>query len=44
MTVVSTKEFNTNQAKYFDMAVSGDVCIKNDKYYVSSYLQTCSYD
>ena len=32
MTVVSTKEFNTNQEKYFDMAVSEDICIKNDKY------------
>ena len=32
MTVVSTKEFNTNQEKYFDMAVNGNVCIKNDKY------------
>ena len=32
MTVVSTKEFNTNQKKYFDMAVCEDVYIKNDKY------------
>jgi hypothetical protein len=32
MTVVSTKEFNTHQEKYFDMAVNGDVCIQNDKY------------
>jgi hypothetical protein len=32
MTVVSTKEFNTNQEKYFAMAVKGDVCIRNDKY------------
>jgi len=32
MTVVSAKEFNTNQKKYFDLAVNGDVCIKNDKY------------
>ena len=32
MTVVSSREFNTNQKKYFDMAVNGDVCIKNDKY------------
>jgi len=32
MTVVSTKEFNTHQKKYFDMAVSEDVCIKNDNY------------
>jgi hypothetical protein len=28
MTVVSTKEFNTHQDKYFDMAQGGDVCIK----------------
>jgi len=32
MTVVSTKEFNTHQEKYFDMAVNGNVCIRNDKY------------
>ena len=32
MTVVSAKEFNANQERYFDMAVSGDVCIRNDKY------------
>jgi len=32
MTVVSSKEFVSNQDKYFDMAVSGNVCIKNDKY------------
>ena len=32
MTVVSTKEFNTNQERYLDMAVKGSVCIKNDKY------------
>ena len=28
MTVVSSKEFVTNQKKYFDLAMSGDVCIK----------------
>jgi hypothetical protein len=28
MTVVSTKEFNTDQEKYFDMAVNGNVCIQ----------------
>ena len=28
MTVVSTKEFNANQEKYFDMAVSEDVVIQ----------------
>jgi len=32
MTVVSAQEFNTHQEKYFDMAVDGDICIKNDKY------------
>ena len=32
MTVVSTKEFNTDQKKYFDMAVGEDVFIKNEKY------------
>ena len=28
MTTVTTKEFNTNQKKYFDMAVNEEVCIK----------------
>ena len=28
MTVVSTKEFNVNQEKYFDMAINEEVCIK----------------
>jgi len=32
MTVVSTKEFNSNSQKYFDMAVNGEVCIKDEKY------------
>ena len=32
MIVVSTKEFNTDQEKYFDMAMSSDVYIKRDKY------------
>jgi len=32
MTVVSSKEFSTNQKKYFDMAVDDDVCIKSDEY------------
>ena len=31
MTVVSTKEFNTNQDKYFDMAVNECVVIKKGK-------------
>jgi len=30
MTVVSTKEFNSNQEKYFEMAVNEEVCIKRD--------------
>jgi len=33
MTVVSTKEFNTNQEKYFNMAVNEDVCIKNGEFF-----------
>ena len=32
MTVISTKEFNKHQEKYFGLAVSEDVCIKNDKF------------
>jgi hypothetical protein len=28
MTVVSTKEFNTHQEKYFDLAINGNVCIQ----------------
>ena len=32
MTVVSSKEFVGNQEKYFDMAVSSDVYIKNGSY------------
>ena len=32
MTVVSSKEFNSNNQKYFDMAVNSEVCIKDDKY------------
>jgi hypothetical protein len=34
MTVISTKEFNTNQVSHLtdDMAVNGDVCIKRDKH------------
>jgi len=31
MTIVSSKEFAINQDKYFDLAVNGDVCIKNGK-------------
>ena len=32
MTVVSTKEFNTNQDKYFDMAISEQIFIQRDDY------------
>ena len=37
MTVVSEKEFNIHQEKYFDMAVNGNVCIKrgNNMFYLS---------
>ena len=28
MTVVSTKEFTSNQEKYFDLAVNGNICIQ----------------
>ena len=37
MTVVSAKEFNTEQEKYFDMAVNGNVCIKrgDNMFYLS---------
>jgi len=31
MTVVSNKEFIANQKRYFNMAMSEDVCIKNGK-------------
>jgi hypothetical protein len=39
MTVVSTKEFNTNQKKYFDMAVDEQVYIKRGDY---MFHITCS--
>ena len=32
MTVVSTKEFNTNQNKYFDMAVNEHIFIQREDY------------
>ena len=32
MTVVNTKEFNTNQEKYFDMAVNEQVFIQREDY------------
>jgi len=35
MTVVTTKEFNSNQEKYFELAVNEEVCIKRDN---SMYL------
>ena len=31
MTIVSTKEFNTNQKRYFDLAVNEQVAIKRGK-------------
>ena len=31
MTVVSTKEFNTDQDKYFDMAINESICIQRGK-------------
>jgi len=41
MTVVSTKEFNTDQEKYFDMAVNGSVCIKRgDNMFYLSFAPT----
>jgi len=30
MTIISAKEFNSNQEKYFTMAVNEDVCIEKD--------------
>jgi predicted transcriptional regulator len=32
MTVVSTREFNTNQKKYFDMAINEQVFVKRGDY------------
>ena len=31
MTIVSSREFASNQKKYFDLAVSEDVCIKRGR-------------
>ena len=31
MTVISSKEFITNQKKYFDMAINEEICIKRGK-------------
>ena len=31
MTVVSTKEFNTNQKRYFELAKKENICIKRGK-------------
>jgi len=31
MTVITTQEFAANQNKYFDMAVSQDICIKRNQ-------------
>ena len=30
MTVISTREFNSNQEKYFELAVNEEVCIERD--------------
>ena len=40
MTVVSTKEFNANQEKYFDMALDDHVIIKrgNNMFIVQSFV------
>ena len=40
MTVVSTKEFNANQEKYFDMAASEDVVIQRGEnlFIIQSYI------
>ena len=40
MTVVSTKEFNANQEKYFDMAASEDVVIQRggNLFIIQSYI------
>jgi len=41
MTVISTKEFNTDQEKYFNMAVNGNVCIKRgDNMFYLSFVPT----
>ena len=39
MTIVGSKEFATNQEKYFDLAVSEDVCIKRGE---SMFQLTCN--
>jgi DNA-binding transcriptional regulator YhcF (GntR family) len=39
MTVVSTKEFNTNQKKYFDLAMNGEVFIQRGS---NRFLVTCA--
>ena len=40
MTVVSTKEFNSNQEKYFEMALTDHIIIKrgDDMFIVQNYL------
>jgi len=40
MTVVSTKEFNANQEKYFDMAASEDIVIQRggNLFIIQSYI------
>ena len=39
MTIVGSKEFATNQEKYFDLAVSEDICIKRGE---SMFQLTCN--
>ena len=39
MTVVSSKEFATNQKKYYNLAVSGDIFIKRGK---NMFQLTCT--
>ena len=41
MTVVSSKEFITNQKKYFDLALNEQVFIKNGK---NMFIVTCADD
>jgi len=44
MTVVSAKEFVTNQKKYFDLALNGQVMIKrgNNLFVVQNFVQNAS--
>jgi len=40
MTIVSSKEFNTNQDKYLDMALDEEICIKkgDNMFVVQNYI------